>query len=159
MMDPQNSVESKNQLCDARIKKKLLGRMNIQRFIFFFFSFSLALTIALIDALADKNDKVRISVAQSIVDTGKKLPRLTIALCMNYLDKHSKLPELHRASILRVIERILNYQQDNEEKLPFDRETFQSLTRIAVNELTMPKVSFNFSILFLFDIFRFNYRN
>ncbi|CAF0757506.1 unnamed protein product [Adineta ricciae] len=100
------------------------------------------LTIALIDTLSDKNDKVRDSVAQSIVDTGKKLPQLTVTLCTNYLNKHQKLPETHRAAILRVIERILNYQQQQgqtNEEIPFDNETFQLLTRVAANELTMPK--------------------
>ena len=100
----------------------------------------LALTIALIDTLADKSDKVRDSVAQSIVDTGKKLPQLTVNLCTNYLNKHQKLPETHRAAILRVIERILSYQQQQDGEVPFDNETFQSLTRVAVNELIMPKV-------------------
>ncbi|UJR27309.1 hypothetical protein I4U23_008603 [Adineta vaga] len=99
------------------------------------------LTIALIDTLSDKNDKVRDSVSQSIVDTGKKLPQSTVILCTNYLNKHQKLPETHRAAILRVIERILNYQQQqqSDEKVPFDNDTFQLLTRVAVNELTIPK--------------------
>ncbi|CAF1509821.1 unnamed protein product [Rotaria magnacalcarata] len=96
------------------------------------------LTIALIDTLSDRNDKVRDSVAQSIVDTGKKLPKLTVKLCTNYLDKHQKLPEAHRAAILRVIQRILSYQQEKGET-PFDGDTFPLLTRVAVNELTMPK--------------------
>lgn len=102
--------------------------------------FCLALTIALIDTLADRNDKVRDSVAQSIVDTGKKLPKLAVKLCTTYLDKHQKLPETHRAAILRVIQRILSYQQEKEVESPFDSETFQFLTRVAVTELTMPKV-------------------
>jgi hypothetical protein len=107
-----------------------------------FFLFSSALNIALIDTLSDKNDKVRDSVAQSIVDTGKKLPQHTVILCTNYLNKHQKLPETHRASILRVIERILNYQKQQEGNVPFDSDTFELLTRVAVNELTMPKVCF-----------------
>ena len=60
------------------------------------------------------------------------------------MNKHQKLPETHRAAILRVIERILNYQQQQgqtNEEIPFDNETFQLLTRVAANELTMPKVS------------------
>jgi hypothetical protein len=81
-------------------------------------------------------------VAQSIVDTGKKLPKLAITLCTNYLDKHQKLPESHRAAILRVIERILNYQQQQEGDVPFDKDTFQLLTRVAITELTIPKVCF-----------------
>ncbi|CAF2850281.1 unnamed protein product [Rotaria sp. Silwood2] len=97
------------------------------------------LTIALIDTLSDKNEKVRDYVAQSIVDTGKKLPLPTVKLCTNYLDKHQKLPESHRAAILRVIQRILNYHQEKEGETLFDIDTFQSLTRVAVNELTMPK--------------------
>lgn len=82
-------------------------------------------------------------MAQSIVNTGKKLPQLTITLCTNYIDKHPKLPETHRAAILRVIERILGYhlQQD---KVPFDPDTFLLLTRVAITELTVPKVCFNF---------------
>ncbi len=100
------------------------------------------MTVALIDALSDKSDKVRDSVAQSIVDTGKKLPKLTVTLCANYLDKHQKLPETHRASILRVIERILNYQKQQEGEVPFDNNTFQLLTRVGINELTVPKVCF-----------------
>jgi hypothetical protein len=103
------------------------------------FGFSSALTIALIDTLSDKNEKVRDSVAQSIVDTGRKLPKNTIILCTNYLDKHQKLPESHRAAILRVIERILNHQQQ-QEVVPFDQNTFELLTRVAINELTVPKV-------------------
>ncbi|CAF3370662.1 unnamed protein product [Rotaria sp. Silwood1] len=97
------------------------------------------LTIALIDTLSDKNEKVRDNVAQSIVDTGKKLPQPTVKLCTNYLDKHQKLPDSHRAAILRVIQRILNYHQDKEGGTPFDSDTFQSLTRVTINELTMPK--------------------
>ena len=104
-------------------------------------SSSLALTIALIDTLADKNDDVRSSVSQSIVDTGKKLPQLAITLCTNYLNKHSKLPDTHRAAVLRVIERILSYhQQQSQQDIPFDNETFQLLTRVAITELTSPKV-------------------
>ena len=140
-MDSQNSVESKNRLCNKRIKSITKNKYSTS---YCFLSFSLALIIALIEALADRNDKVCVSVAQSIVDTGKKLPKLTIILCMNYLDKHSKLRDSHRASILRVIERILNYQQGNEGELLFDGETFQTLTHIIVNELIMPKASFNF---------------
>ncbi len=102
------------------------------------------MTIALIDTLSDKNEKVRDSVAQSIVDTGKKLPKHTVTLCTNYLDKHQKLPETHRASILRVIERILSYQQQREGEIPFDDETFRTLTRVAITELTIPKVCFYF---------------
>ncbi|CAF3625117.1 unnamed protein product [Adineta steineri] len=98
-----------------------------------------ALTIALIDALSDKTDKVRDSVAKSIVDTGKKLPQLTVRLCTNYLDKHQKLPETHRAAILHVIEGILGYQQQQEGEIPFDNDTFQLLTGVAINELIMPK--------------------
>ncbi|CAF0851318.1 unnamed protein product [Rotaria sordida] len=97
------------------------------------------LTIALIDTLSDKNEKVRDTVAQSIVNTGKKLPQPTVKLCTNYLDKHQKLPDSHRAAILRVIQRILSYHQDKEGEMPFDSDTFQSLTRVAINELTMPK--------------------
>jgi hypothetical protein len=100
------------------------------------------LNVALIDALSDKNDKVRESVAQSIVDTGKRLPKLTVTLCANYLDKHPKLPESHRAAILRVIERILNYQQQQEGEIPFKNDTFELLTRVGINELTTPKVCF-----------------
>ena len=81
-----------------------------------FFLFYSALTIALIDTLSDKNDKVRDSVAQSIFDTGKKLPQQTVILCTNYLNKHQKLPETHRASILRAIERIIHYQQQNQQE-------------------------------------------
>ncbi len=83
---------------------------------------------------------MRDSVANSIVNTGKKLPQLTVTLCTNYLDKHQKLPDTHRASILRVIERILSYHQAH--KVPFDDDTFELITRVAVNELTMPKVCF-----------------
>ncbi len=112
-----------------------------------------ALTIALIDTLSDKIEKVRDSVAQSIVDTGKKLPKHTIILCTNYLDKHPKLPESHRAAILRVIERILNYQQQQQQQegnVPFDKDTFQLLTRVAITELTIPKVRFFYSETFFF---------
>jgi hypothetical protein len=111
------------------------------------FLFSSALTIALIDTLSDKNDKVRDGVAQSIVDTGKKLPQLVITLCTNYLNKHQKLPETHRAAILRVIQRILSYHQQQEAEVPFDANTFETLTRVAVNELTIPKVCFPLSEL------------
>jgi hypothetical protein len=102
------------------------------------------LTIALIDTLSDRIDKVRDSVAQSIVDTGKKLPQKTVILCTNYLNKHQKLPETHRAAILRVIERILSYQQQQEGQVPFDKDTFAVLTQVSVTELTMPKVCFYF---------------
>ncbi len=117
------------------------------------------MTIALIDALSDKNDKVRDSVAQSIVDTGKKLPQLTVMLCTNYLNKHQKLPESHRAAILRVIERILSYHQQQEGDVPFDNDTFQLLTRVAITELTMPKVCFYFQTNFSFLFFKFNIGN
>jgi hypothetical protein len=100
----------------------------------------LALTLALIDTLADKHEKVRDSVAQSIFHTGKKLPEPTVILCTNYLNKHQKLPETHRAAILRVIERILNHHQQQDDKNSFTIDTFQLLTHVAVNELTMPKV-------------------
>lgn len=105
-----------------------------------FFDSSSALTIALIDTLSDKNEKVHESVAQSIVDTGKKLPKLTVTRCANYLEKHPKLPETHRASILRVIDRVLSYQQQQDGDIPFDKETFELLTRVAMAELIMPKV-------------------
>lgn len=98
------------------------------------------MTIALIDTLSDKNDNVRETVAKSIVDTGKKLPKLTVTLCANYLEKHPKLPDTHRVSILHVINRILTYQQQQDGDVPFDTETFQLLTRITMAELTMPKV-------------------
>lgn len=111
------------------------------------FSFFLALTIALIDTLSDRTDKVRDSVAQSIVDTGKKLPQSTVKLCTNYLDKHPKSPDTHRAAILRVIQRILNYHLDREGKIPFDNETFQFLTRVSITELTMPKVCLSIWII------------
>ncbi len=116
------------------------------------------MTIALIDALADRSDKVRDSVTQSIVDTGKKLPKLTVTLCTNYLDKHQKLPETHRAAILRVIERILNYQQQKEE-VPFDSNTFELLTRVGITELTMPKVCLFFYIFTFLFILQIYYRN
>ncbi len=91
-------------------------------------------------------------MAQSIFDTGKKLPQKTVILCTNYLNKHQKLPETHRASILRVIERIIHYQQQQQQEgsVPFDAETFQLLTRVAINELTVPKVCFYLYILSLF---------
>ena len=104
--------------------------------------FSSALTTVLIDTLSDKSEKVRDTVAQSIFNTGKKLPKLTVMLCTNYLDKHTKLPETHRAAILRVIERILGHQLQ-QETMPFDKETFELLTRVAITELTMPKVCFD----------------
>ena len=108
------------------------------------------MTIALIDTLSDKNEKVRETVAQSIVDTGKKLPKLTVILCANYLEKHPKLPETHRASILHVIDRILTYQQQQDGEVPFDTETFQLLTRVAMAELIMPKVCFG---IFSYELF------
>ena len=123
-MDQQNSVESKAVL--------LLDTFSTERFV--------ALTIALIDTLADKNEKVRDSVAQSIVDTGKKLPKNTVLLCTNYLKKHQKLPDTHRASILRVIERIFTYLQQQNAEVPFDSASFELLTHVAVSELTVPKV-------------------
>jgi len=92
----------------------------------------------LIDTLSDKNDKVRDTVAQSIFNTGKKLPQKTIVLCTNYLDTHPKLPDTHRSSILRVIQRILSQQQQQGDN-PFDQDTFKLLVRVGVNELTMPK--------------------
>ncbi|CAF4773964.1 unnamed protein product, partial [Rotaria sp. Silwood2] len=79
------------------------------------------LTIALIDTFSNKNEKVYENVAQSIVDTSKKLP------------------ESHGAAILDVIQRILNYHQEEEGEIPFNSDTFQLLTRVAVNELTIPK--------------------
>lgn len=81
-------------------------------------------------------------MAQSIVDTGKKLAQPTVTLCTNYIDKHPKLPDTHRASILRVIERILIYHQ-TQDKVPFDEDTFKLMVRVAVTELTMPKVCFS----------------
>ena len=123
-MDHQNSVESKAFL--------LLNEYDGSCFV--------ALTIALVDTLADKSEKVRESVAQSIVDTGKKLPKNTVLLCTNYLKKHQKLPDTHRASILRVIERIFTYLQQQNAEVPFDSASFELLTQVAVGELTVPKV-------------------
>lgn len=99
------------------------------------------MNIALIDTLADKSDDVRKSVAQSICDTGKKLPTQTVLWCTNYLTKHQKLADTHRALILRVIERIINYhQQQQPNEVPFDHETLETMAKVGVNEMMMPKV-------------------
>ncbi|XP_063951706.1 maestro heat-like repeat-containing protein family member 1 [Lytechinus pictus] len=91
------------------------------------------MVMSLIDAAYDKKANVRSIIISSLVDVGKKKPKLVLSSCHSYLRKHNKLSKDHRTVILQTMERVLKEGDDVPGALSMD------LIKLASDEMTTSK--------------------
>ncbi|XP_068612025.1 maestro heat-like repeat-containing protein family member 1 [Brachionichthys hirsutus] len=91
-------------------------------------------TLALLDAATDKDSEVQGQVRKSMLTLGKQQPEKVLAMCQDYLLKHSKLMVTHRVVILQTIDLIIECRID---KVSYPM--IKSIISLASDEMTRSK--------------------
>lgn len=89
---------------------------------------------SLIDAAYDKSKDVRDDISRTLYKLGKHQPLLVLSSCNSYLNKHQKLIQNHRISLLDAVARIIT-DTPNWEDIDLTKE----LIHLASSEMTKTK--------------------
>ncbi|XP_043547011.1 maestro heat-like repeat-containing protein family member 1 [Chiloscyllium plagiosum] len=93
-----------------------------------------AFSVALIDAVFDKDERVRKEISQALRELGRSHPRLVLLACHSYLSKHSKLLQGHRVIVLHTMEAIVK-----ETISQLDQSLAKMIISLASDEMTRMK--------------------
>ncbi|XP_066539071.1 maestro heat-like repeat-containing protein family member 1 isoform X3 [Hoplias malabaricus] len=94
----------------------------------------LEVTLALLDAANDKDVGVQEQVRKSILTLGNQQPDKVLAICQDYLVKHSKLVAGHRVVVLQTIELVVKSKTDD-----ISYPKIKSIITLASDEMTRSK--------------------